>query len=53
MPLLWLCWLGVRYRTSNEIMIEPHDVLFTEIGETAEPVTAGGAGPARRPDSAP
>ena len=53
LPFLWICWLGVRYRTSNEIMIEPHDVLFTEIGEIGEPVTvgAGAAGPAGRPGS--
>ncbi len=51
LPFLWICWLGVRYRTSNEIMVEPHDVLFTEIGEIAEPATVGGgaAGPAARP----
>lgn len=50
LPFLWICWLGVRYRTSNEIMVEPHDVLFTEIGQIAELVTAGAgaAGPAGR-----
>lgn len=40
LPFLWICWLGVRYRVSNEIMEEPEDVLFTEIGE---PVAAGGS----------
>jgi hypothetical protein len=32
---LWICWLGVRYRTRNQIMDEPEDVLFTQIGEPA------------------
>jgi len=41
----------VRHRTSNEIMVEPHDVLFTEIGEISELVSAGAAGPAGRPGS--
>ncbi len=37
-PFLWICWLGVRYRKSNQVMEEPEDVLFTDIGER---VTAG------------
>jgi nitric oxide reductase subunit B len=41
LPFLWLCWLGVRHRASNQvIMVEPQDTLFTEIGE---PVAAGAA----------
>ena len=53
LPFLWICWLGVRYRTRNETMIEPHDVLFTEIGEISELVSvgAGAAGPAGGPGS--
>ena len=35
LPFLWICWLGVRYRTRNQIMDEPQDVLFTQIGEVA------------------
>ena len=35
LPFLWICWLGVRYRTRNQIMDEPEDVLFTQIGEPA------------------
>lgn len=38
-PFLWICWLGVRYRTRNQIMEEPHDVLFTEI--VGAPAAAG------------
>ncbi|MDT4986789.1 MAG: nitric oxide reductase subunit, partial [Micromonosporaceae bacterium] len=38
-PVLWICWLGVRYRKSNQVIQEPEDVLFTEI---SEPVTAAG-----------
>ena len=33
LPFLWICWLGVRYRVGNQVMDEPDDVLFTEIGE--------------------
>ncbi|XAS75648.1 cbb3-type cytochrome c oxidase subunit I [Dermatophilaceae bacterium Sec6.4] len=40
LPFLWLCWLAVRYRSRNQAMEEPEDVLFTEIGE---PAGAGGA----------
>ena len=40
LPFLWICWLGVRYRTRNQIMDEPQDVLFTQIGE---PAGLGGA----------
>jgi nitric oxide reductase subunit B len=41
LPFLWLCWLGVRHRGSNQVvLVEPEDALFTEIGE---PVAAGAA----------
>ena len=40
LPFLWICWLGVRHRKRNQVMDEPEDVLFTEIGE---PVAAGRA----------
>jgi nitric oxide reductase subunit B len=32
LPFLWICWLGVRYRVTNQVVDEPEDVLFTEIG---------------------
>jgi nitric oxide reductase subunit B len=37
LPLLWLCWLGVRYRVGRVTLDEPRDVLFTEV---SEPVAA-------------
>ena len=33
LPFLWICWLGVRYRVRNQVMEEPEDMLFTEIGD--------------------
>ncbi|MGX6605344.1 nitric-oxide reductase large subunit [Micromonosporaceae bacterium Da 78-11] len=33
LPVLWICWLGVRYRKRDQVMQEPEDVLFTEITE--------------------
>ena len=41
LPFLWICWLGVRHRTRNQVMQEPKDVLFTEIGP---PVAGRAAG---------
>jgi nitric oxide reductase subunit B len=41
-PFLWICWLGVRYRLSTQVMEEPEDVLFTEIQEAVS-VGAPGA----------
>ncbi|MBV9180747.1 MAG: cbb3-type cytochrome c oxidase subunit I [Acidobacteria bacterium] len=35
-PVLYLCWLGIRYRSSGVIEEEPRDVLFTEIVSAAE-----------------
>jgi hypothetical protein len=32
LPLLYLCWLGVRY-TVPRVTIEQPDILFTEITE--------------------
>jgi nitric oxide reductase subunit B len=34
LPLLFLCWLGVRYRAAAPITVTPEDVLFTEIART-------------------
>jgi nitric oxide reductase subunit B len=33
LPLLYLCWLGVRYTVPRIVMEEPEDILFTEITE--------------------
>jgi nitric oxide reductase subunit B len=35
LPLLWLSWLGVRYRVGRITVEEPHDVLFAETSEPA------------------
>jgi nitric oxide reductase subunit B len=40
LPVLWICWLGVRYRKGNQTLQEPEDVLFTEI---SEPLATTGA----------
>lgn len=41
LPVLWICWLGVRYRKSNQVMNEPEDVLFTEITKPLATSTTG------------
>jgi nitric oxide reductase subunit B len=46
LPLLYLCYLGVRHTVPHVTMEEPEDILFTEISEPAE--SAGPAGPGRR-----
>jgi nitric oxide reductase subunit B len=38
LPLLYLCYLGVRYTVPRTTLEEPEDILFTEI---TEPETAG------------
>jgi nitric oxide reductase subunit B len=35
LPLLYLCWLGVRYRITKVTLEEPEHPLFTEVTETA------------------
>ena len=35
LPLLWLCWLGVRYRVGKVTREEPEHVLFTDVTEPA------------------
>ena len=35
LPLLYICYLGVRYRVSGTTLEEPEDILFTEITEPA------------------
>ncbi len=42
LPFLWICWLGVRYRVDNQVIEEPDDVLFTEIGVAAAAGAPGG-----------
>jgi nitric oxide reductase subunit B len=38
LPLLYICYLGVRYTIPHTTMEEPEDILFTEI---TEPESAG------------
>jgi nitric oxide reductase subunit B len=38
LPLLYICWIGVRHRVKQETLEEPEDILFTEI---TEPVGEG------------
>ena len=38
LPLLYICYLGVRYTVPRVTTEEPEDILFTEI---TEPETAG------------
>jgi nitric oxide reductase subunit B len=35
LPLLYLCYLGVRHTVPRVTMEEPEDILFTEITEPA------------------
>ena len=42
LPLLYICWLGVRYPVKRVTLEEPEEILFTEVTEPA----AGGARPA-------
>jgi nitric oxide reductase subunit B len=39
-PLVYICYLGVRYRVSKVTMEEPEEMLFTEITEPAPEATA-------------
>jgi nitric oxide reductase subunit B len=36
LPLLYLCWLGVRHTVKQVTLEEPADILFTEITEPAK-----------------
>jgi nitric oxide reductase subunit B len=31
LPLLWICWIGVRHRVKRTTIDEPEEILFTEI----------------------
>ena len=33
LPLLYICWLGIRYTVRQVTLEEPEDILFTEITE--------------------
>jgi len=37
LPLLWITWLAVRHRVSQETLEEPQEILFTEITSAEEP----------------
>jgi nitric oxide reductase subunit B len=50
-PLLYICYLGVRYRVKRETLEQPEDVLFTEI--TAPAPEAGAALSSMRADPGP
>jgi nitric oxide reductase subunit B len=42
LPVLYLCWIGVRHTVRRVVLEEPHDILFTEIVERAgTPVVSG------------
>ncbi len=44
LPLLYICWVGVRHTVGRETMEEPEDILFTEITEPEpQPQIAGGS----------
>ena len=40
LPLLYLCWLGVRHTVKRVTLEEPEEVLFTEITEPPPEATA-------------
>jgi nitric oxide reductase subunit B len=35
LPLLYICWIGVRHRVKQVTLEEPEDILFTDITEPA------------------
>jgi nitric oxide reductase large subunit len=35
LPLLYLCWLGVRYTVRRMTLEEPEEILFAEVTEPA------------------
>ena len=38
LPFIWICWLGVRYRTRASTLELPEDVLYSESEQPSEPV---------------
>lgn len=43
LPLLYICYIGVRHTVEQTTYEEPEDILFTEITEPAETVGTGGS----------
>jgi nitric oxide reductase subunit B len=41
LPLLYICWVGVRHRVAEVVYEEPEELLFTEISEPAEGEAVG------------
>jgi nitric oxide reductase subunit B len=39
-PLLYLCYLGVRHTVKRVVIEEPEEILFTEVTEPKEPAGA-------------
>jgi hypothetical protein len=50
-PLLYICYLGVRHRVSKTTTTEPGDILFTEL--TAPPPEPGTSMSSMRTDPPP
>ncbi len=42
LPLLYLCWLGIRHTVKRVTIEEPEDLLFTETSEPLPEATAAG-----------
>lgn len=42
LPLLWLCWCGVRYRVPLTKQAELHEMLFTEVAGEDRPAQEAG-----------
>jgi nitric oxide reductase subunit B len=40
-PLLYICWVGVRHTVKRVTITEPEEVLFTEVTGEKEPVAEG------------
>ena len=49
LPLLYICWVGVRYRVKRETVVEPDEILFTEI-TAPTPETSAAITPMRADD---
>jgi nitric oxide reductase subunit B len=39
LPLLYICWLGVRYRVQRVTLEEPEEILFADVTEPAPEAT--------------
>jgi nitric oxide reductase subunit B len=49
LPLLYICWVGVRHRVKGETLVEPDEILFTEI-TAPTPETSAAITPMRADD---